>query len=100
MSEIKRVVVKPFDKDKFELAWEYEYQSASGETIKIPAGYKTNSPEYLSAVVIHDYLCDLERYERADEILKEVMGELGVAEWKILIFYYTCRAYHKIKYGA
>lgn len=115
MSEIKRVVVKPFDKDKFELAWEYEYQSASGETIKIPAGYKTNganvprifwsifppnSPEYLSAVVAHDYLCDLERYERADEILKEIMGELRVAEWKILIFYYACRAYHKIKYGA
>ena len=108
--QVARPILKPYDKDKFELVSEYEYKG-----IKIPAGYKTNgadiprifwsvfppnSPEYLSAIVVHDWLCDLEKYKQADEILKEMMGVLGVAKWKVYAFYFACRLYHKIKYGA
>jgi len=54
----------------------------------VPVGYKTNgadiprafwwyiapnTPKYLEAIVIHDYLCDLEMYEEADEVFKEVL---------------------------
>ncbi|MDL0088172.1 DUF1353 domain-containing protein [Campylobacter gastrosuis] len=107
--KISRPILKPYDKDKFELTQDYKY----GEII-VPAGYKTNganvprllwsiyppnSPEYLSAVVIHDYLCDKEEYKKADEILKKMMTELGVAKWKIYAFYYACRVYHLIRYG-
>jgi hypothetical protein len=68
MNEIKRPVLKPYSKDKFELVEDYRY----GDVI-VPKSYKTNganvprlfwsifppnSPEYLSAVVAHDYLCD------------------------------------------
>lgn len=45
-----------------------------------------NSPEYLSAIVVHDYLCDLEEYKKADEYLKEMMSELNVAKWKSIYF--------------
>lgn len=107
MIEIRRPVLKPFDKDRFELVSEYEYKG-----IKIPAGYKTNganvprifwsvfppnSPEYLSAIVVHDWLCDLEKYKQADEIFYEMMIALEVSKWKCKVFYLACRAYHKIK---
>ena len=97
------------------------------EKITIPKGYKTNgadiprlfwaiyppnSPEYLSAVVVHDYLCDeaekiyklgfkpkaKERFKFADVVLKQMLLELGCSKLKANIFYYACRAYHKIKY--
>ena len=109
MSEIRRPILKPYSKDRFELCEDYRYGN-----IIVPKGYKTNganvprilwgifppnSPEYLSAVVVHDYLCDKSSYKLADEILKEMMSELGVAKWKIYCFYYACRVWHLIKYG-
>lgn len=119
MIEIRRPVLKPYSKDRFVVVRSYQTDvPLSGDeihTIKIPAGYMTNgadiprvfwsifppnSPEYLSAVVVHDWLCDLEKYKLADEILKEMMGVLGVAKWKVYAFYFACRLYHKIKYGA
>lgn len=66
--EIRRPILKPYDKDKFELVEEYQYKD-----IIVPASYKTNganvprvfwsifppnSPEYLSAIVVHDWLCE------------------------------------------
>ncbi|MBE3607066.1 DUF1353 domain-containing protein [Campylobacter sp. RM13119] len=108
MAEIRRPVLKPYDKDKFELVEDYAYGD-----IMVPKGYKTdganvprifwsifppNSPEYLSAIVIHDYLCDRKEYFLADRMLKRMMKALGVAEWKIWCFYTACRLYHKIKY--
>lgn len=110
MSEIRRPILKPFSKDRFELVEDYRY----GDVI-VPKGYKTNganvprilwsifppnSPEYLSAVVAHDYLCDKGFYKLADETLKEIMSELGVAKWKIRCFYTACKAWHKLRYGS
>lgn len=108
-AEIKRPILKPFSKDKFELVEDYRY----GDVI-VPKSYKTNganvprlfwsifppnSPEYLSAAVVHDYLCDKSSYKLADETLKEMMSELGVAKWKIYCFYTACRIWHKLRYG-
>ncbi|RAZ46641.1 DUF1353 domain-containing protein [Campylobacter hyointestinalis] len=105
---MKRPTLKPFDKDRFELVEDYEFKD-----IKVPAGYKTNganiprifwsvfapnSPEYISAILVHDYLCDLEKYRLADEILKEMMIVLDCSKLKVNIFYYSCRVYHKLRY--
>ena len=116
MMGIRRVVVKPYSNDKFELVEDYTCPlvlQPKEITIKVPKGYKTNganiprifwsifppnSPEYLSAIVVHDYLCDKEEYELADEVLREMMRELGVSKWKIWCFYYSCRLYHKVRY--
>lgn len=132
---VKRPLLKPFDKDKFELMQDYEYQTdflqireaSEPKLVQIPKGYKTNganvprlfwcifapnSPEYLSAVLVHDFLCDEaelkfksdKRHGRhlflfADAVLKQMMGELGVKRWKFQCFYYACRAWHKLRYG-
>ena len=119
MTEIKRVILKPFSKDRFELVEPYSVtmpifsELVEEITVEVPKGYKTNganvprilwsifppnSPEYLSAVIAHDYLCDAKLYALADEALKQIMTNLGVAKWKIYCFYYACRVWHKIKY--
>lgn len=107
--ELHRPILKPFDKSQFELAEDYTYGD-----IVVPKGYKTNganiprlfwsiyppnSPEYLSAAVIHDWLCDLEEYNRADDTLLEMMLELNCSKFKANVFYYCCKIYHRIKYG-
>ncbi|ALV24931.1 putative protein (DUF1353 domain) [Campylobacter iguaniorum] len=112
MSGIRRPVLKPVDKDRFELVENYSYQ-----VLNIPKGYQTNgadiprifwsifppnSPEYLSAVVVHDFLCDRARkkedFRQADKILYKMMIALEVSKWKCRVFYLACRAYHKIRY--
>lgn len=105
---MKRVLVRPFDDDSFEVALNYDYKD-----IVVPKGYKTNgadiprflwcvyppnSPEYLSAVVIHDFLCDKREFKKADEYLKEAMTELKCGKFKTLLFYFACRFYHKLRY--
>ncbi|MBZ7995163.1 DUF1353 domain-containing protein [Campylobacter canadensis] len=115
---MKRVIIKPICKDKFELVQEYIYQSKKG-SICVPSGYKTNganiprflwsfyppnSPEYLSAVIIHDYLCDIARkkksyvfYKEADKVFYEALLELEVSKSKAKIFYFACSFFHWIK---
>lgn len=109
---MNRVILKPYLKDRFELVEDYRYKD-----ITVPKEFKTNganiprifwsifppnSPEYISAVVIHDYLCDEAKskadYKYADKMLYEVMISLEVAKWKCKVFYLACRAYHKIRY--
>ncbi|AQW80800.1 putative DUF1353 domain protein [Campylobacter pinnipediorum subsp. pinnipediorum] len=115
-----RVNVKPFSKDKFELVEDFIFDG-----VKIPKGYKTNganiprilwcffppnSPEYLSAIVVHDYLCDVAdstikddtlknvSFKYADDMFLKALLELKVNKFKSKLFYYSCRFYHKFKY--
>ena len=105
-----RVIVKPYSKDRFEVVEEFRYG-----LIKVPVGFKTNgadvprvfwslfppnSPEYLSAVVLHDYMCANKRvfgYELADKLFYEVLIEIGVPKWKAKLFYFWVKWYHRLK---
>lgn len=105
-----RVVVQPIEKDKFRVYEDYHYQG-----ICVPKGFVTNgadiprifwslfppnSPEYLSAVVIHDYLCEKYpevSYKEADKKFYEAMLDIGVAKWKAKTFYFYCNFYHQLK---
>lgn len=119
-AEIKRPILKPYSKDRFELVEPYSVtmpifsELVEEITVEVPKGYKTNganvprilwsifppnSPEYLSGVIAHDYLCDAKLYALADEALRHIMANLGVAKWKIYCFYYACRVWHKLRYG-
>ncbi|PPB65686.1 DUF1353 domain-containing protein [Campylobacter hyointestinalis] len=112
MNDIRRPVLKPVNKDRFELVEDYSYKN-----ITIRTGFKTNganiprvfwsifppnSPEYISAVVMHDWLCDNAKskadYKYADKMLYEMMIALEVSKWKCKVFYLACRAWHKIRY--
>ena len=128
---IRRPIIKPYDRDRFEVVETYVY----GDVI-IPVGFKTNGaniprlfwsfippnkPEYLSAVIVHDYLCDVagntildkrlirklknkygnnvDIFKVADDLLYEIMQKLGCSKSKCKIFYLSVRLYHKIRYG-
>ncbi|MBR6612346.1 MAG: DUF1353 domain-containing protein [Campylobacter sp.] len=109
-----RVVVQPYDKYKFEVAEEFSV-TLNCIDFTIPKGFVTNganiprvfwslfppnSPEYLSAVVIHDYMCanvDKYGYEKADKTFYEAMLDVGVAKWKAKLFYFWVKWYHKFK---
>ena len=105
-----RVVVQPIDKDKFRV-----YKDLSYRDINIPKGFVTNganiprvfwslfppnSPEYLSAVVLHDFMCakrGVFTYKEADDAFYRAMVDIGVSKWKAKLFYISCRIYHRFK---
>ena len=107
---LDRVVVQPIDKDKFRV---YKDFKCYGYTV--PKGFVTNganiprifwslfppnSPEYLSAVVLHDYMCvkiGVFTYEEADEMFYRAMLDIGVSKWKADLFYFWVKWYHKFK---
>ena len=56
--------------------------------VKVPQGYKTNGadiprvlwsvvppfkPKYLPAIIVHDYLCDQDRYRLADILFERLL---------------------------
>ncbi|TQR29148.1 hypothetical protein DMB92_08405 [Campylobacter sp. MIT 99-7217] len=124
MSEVRRVVVKPHSKDKYELMQDYECAILLNKEgffglyeLSIKAGFITNgadiprflwsffppnSPEYLSAVVVHDFLCEKassrKDYKLADLMFKEAMHTIGVSKLKIKLFYNACNLYHTLKF--
>ena len=117
--DIKRIVVKPYDKFRFEVAQDYDFDLGFING-KIEAGYKTDGAsiprifwslyppyksEYFTACVIHDWLCSKalhaesikEAYKTADFALRKCMLELKVSKLTSYTFYYWCRGYHALK---
>lgn len=117
---MKRVVIKPIAKDKWQLNETYVYASKFG-LIEIPKDYKTNganiprifwsifppnAPEYLSAAILHDYLCDKAYADNknyamfcfADKVFYNALLDLEINKYKAKIFYYAVRLYHYVKY--
>ena len=105
-----RVVVQPIDKYRFRV-----YKDLSYQGIYIPKGFVTNganiprifwsffppnSPEYLSAVVLHDDMganVATQGYEKADRYFYDAMLEIGVPKWKAKLFYFWVKWYHRFK---
>jgi len=104
----KDIKLSPLKGDKYILLEDLLYKD-----ITVPEGYITNGAniprvfwsiwppnrsDYMPAVVVHDYLCDMEDYDRADEYFKDIMEYLGINKITIFLFYYSVRLYHKIVY--
>lgn len=66
-------------------------ESYSCNGVTVPAGYETNgadiprvfwsyippnTPKYLPAIVVHDWLCDNHMYEYADSMFEEILLEI------------------------
>lgn len=119
MIKFKRVVVKPFDKYKFEVVEDLKV-SLNCIDFVLPKGYTTDGasiprifwsiyppykPQWLTACVIHDYLCSramhsqdkYKAYELADLAFKESLEYLKVNKTTIFIFYHWCDKLHKIR---
>lgn len=60
--------------------------------------YPPNKSDFLPAVIIHDYLCDKEEYEKADNYFEEVLVELGIKNLDRFLLVKSVRLYHTIRY--
>ena len=127
----------PTDDNRVALAQDFEVK----KLFVIPAGEKSNGaniprslwwlippfkPKYLPAVIVHDYLCRLEKYEVADVFFEELLLEIEQRvnntilklestdsfiksvkklfesgwQWcEIRLMITAVRLYHKIRYG-
>lgn len=117
--KFKRVCVKPFDKYKFEVTEDLSV-TLNCIDFTLPKGYTTDGasvprifwsiyppykPEWLTACIIHDYLCSqathaqdkYKAYELADLAFKESLEYLKVNKITIFIFYHWCDKLHKIR---
>jgi len=87
---------------------DYRYKS-----IVVPKGYRTNGsniprilwswippfkPKYLPAVLVHDYLCDLEEYKKADKYFEEILYNIEKT-LKTKAMVHAVKIYHRIRYG-
>ena len=120
---IEKPILVPISDNKFKLIKDYRVKLTTGETVLVYSGYETNgadiprilwriyppfSPEYMPAVGIHDYLCDLadgktDKHERkmaflfADKAFKDILQQLNVSKIKVFLFYNAVRLHHKLK---
>ena len=103
----------------------YCVQLNNGDLIHIDRGYQTNgadiprlfwrlyppySPEYMPAVVLHDFLCDRaideysnkadlqDRFLYADNAFREILERLNISKSKVKVFYNAVRLWHKLRY--
>lgn len=122
MNAIKRPILSPLSNGNYILTRGYKIKLNNGDLIQIDRGYQTNgadiprlfwrlyppySPEYMPAVVIHDYLCDKaideyankadlqDKFLYADNAFREILERLGIPKSKITIFYNAVRLWHK-----
>lgn len=99
-----RLVIAPIE-GGYELVEEFRYKD-----IVVPKGFRTDGltikirllymfigkydPRCIEAAVVHDYLCELEQYELADEVFEEMLPEI----WQKPYMVRAVKLYHKIKY--
>ena len=109
MAYYAQVKLQPLKSHKFKLLEDFTYKD-----VVIPKGYETNGADvprilwvifppnktdYLPAVIVHDYLCDLEQYKKADNYFESCLLELGVDKSDIKYLVAGVRLYHRYKYG-
>ena len=115
----------PLSNGNYILTKSYKIRLDNGDLITVPKGYQTNgadiprifwrlyppySPEYMPAVVIHDYLCDKAvetakdkkdlqaLFLYADNAFREILEKLNIKQSKVKTFYNAVRFWHKLRY--
>jgi hypothetical protein len=102
-------VFHPLKDNRVQLVKEVKYKD-----ITIPKGYKSDGAsipyiakifniarfrmDYLPCAIIHDYLCDLEQYKKADKYFCECLRKLKISKLTRKTMYYAVRMYHLVKY--
>ena len=102
----KQVKLSPLPDKKFIVLEDIKYKE-----VVVSKGYKTNgadvprifwsfyppnNPDYLPAVIIHDYMCDMGQYEKGDLYFREILREIGISSLSVFILYYGVKIAHKI----
>ena len=121
----KYLVLGALSNGNYILKQPYKIELNNGDLIVIHRGYETNgadiprlfwrlyppySPEYMPAVVIHDFLCDRaideyankadlrEKFLYADNVFREILEKLNISKSKVKIFYNAVRLWHNLRY--
>ena len=121
----KHLKISPLSNGNYLITKPYCVQLRNGDLVSIDTGYQTNgadiprlfwrlyppySPDYLPAVVVHDFLCDQavenakSKEERsdlflyADQTFKELLERLNIGKFKVWAFYNSVRAWHTAGY--
>ena len=122
---IKSPVLSPLSNGNYVLTRGYKIKLNNGDLIQIERGYQTNgadiprlfwrlyppyAPEYMPAVLIHDFLCDKaietakdkkelqEKFLYADNAFREILEKLNISKSKVKVFYNAVRFWHKLRY--
>lgn len=117
--------ISPLSNGNYILKKPFRVKLNNGDLITVRAGYITNgadiprlfwrlyppyAPEYMPAVVIHDYLCDKaideyanksdlhDKFLYADNAFREILERLEISKSKIKVFYNAVRLWHKWRY--
>ena len=60
--------------------------------------FPPNKSDFMPAVIVHDYLCDQERYVKADWYFDDILKDLEVHKVSRWVLVNAVKVYHKIKY--
>ncbi len=105
---LQMISLRPMAGDKFKTLRYIKYRD-----IYVPPGTMTNGadiprlfwsifppnrPDYLPAVVIHDYLCHREEYYKADIYFNEALKELRISDFDRFILVSGVKMYHFFRY--
>ena len=111
MTDIKyelynNLVASPRQDDTYKILKEFTYKD-----VKVPVGYKTNGADvprflwsffppnrstYLPAVVIHDYLCSIGEWRKANIYFNEILEILEVGKATHFSFKWGTHLYFKV----
>lgn len=103
MKFYKNVIVSPLPNHKYMVKSDYRYKD-----VLVPVGFVTNGADvprlfwsfyppnrsdYLPAVLVHDYLCSIEEYEKADKYFKEILEALEINKFDVFVLWGGVRFY-------
>ena len=121
----KNLILGALSNGNYIIKQPYKVELNNGDIILIHRGYETNgadiprlfwrlyppySPEYMPAVVLHDFLCDkaIDEYSNkadlqdkflyADNAFREILERLNISKSKVKVFYNAVRLWHKVRY--
>ena len=97
------VVVSPLPEHRYILDEEYRYRD-----VIVPVGFVTNGADiprifwsfyppnrsdYLPAVIVHDYLCSVGEYDKADRYFREILEALNISSFDVFVLWGGVRFY-------
>jgi len=103
MKFYSNTVVSPLPGHKYILEEEFRYKE-----VVVPVGFVTNGADiprvfwsfyppnrsdYLPAVVVHDYLCSIGEYDKADRYFREILVALGISDFDVFVLWGGVRFY-------
>jgi len=103
MKFYSNIDVSPLSNHRYILNREFRYRD-----VVVPVGFVTNGADiprvfwsfyppnrsdYLPAVIVHDYLCSFQEFEKADRYFKEILIALGISDFDVFVLWGGVRIY-------